>query len=661
MILKPVTQNKFPILFTPQYIGNLRVKNRVIRSPMQSSLGTPDGCVTERVIAHYREFARGGAGVVIVEHTFVDDIASKAAMCQLGISRPDHQPGLRWLAQTIKDNGAVACLQISHCGRQKFLGTRPYKSAHRTAWPDLHCPEDPGRKGAPVPDELTIEEIEELIEAFGNAAERARNVGFDMIEVHAGHGYLITNFLSPDNRRPDWYGGPLENRMRFLLQVFDNMRRKCGPDFPMGARLSGTDYDPYNPIPVEETVRVAQELEKHGASYIHASGGYHQMGHMETVTMYQPLAFQAWAAEKIKKAVKIPVVCSGSITSPELAEKILQEGKGDFVGLGRPLVADPHYPRKALEGHPEDIRPCIRCCECNDFNSVISGYLTCTVNSAAGRESELTTIPAKAERKRKIAVIGGGPAGMEAARIASLRGHEVTLYEKEELGGLLKEASIPDFKADLRPLIKYHIAQLEKNGVKVVKQEVTAKAIQDSGCDAVIVAAGSEPVVPDVPGIKKPNVVSALDVLHGAKLGNNVIMVGGGLVGSELAMFVARQGKKVTIVEAMDKIAQGLTLEMKRAFFSIISTLPIEIRCGQMLTEVLNDGIMTLCGLKKEKIEGDTVVIAIGFKPNRKIWNEISALPGIEAYAVGDCVAVQTCYEAIHDGYNAGLIVGRSY
>ena len=656
---KQIITTAFPRIFTPGFIGKLMVKNRLVRSPMQSSLGTPDGCVTERLINHYKEFARGGAGVVIVEHTYVDDKASKAAMCQLGASRLEHQPGLRWLAQTIKDNGAISCLQISHCGRQKFLGTGPYKSAHRTPWPDLHCPEGMIGKGAPVPDELTVEEIEELIGAFGDAAKRAQTVGFDMVEVHAGHGYLITNFLSPDNRRPDWFGGSLLNRMRFLLMIFEDMRKKCGADFPLGARLSGTDYDPYNPIPIEETIIVAQELEKRGASYIHASGGYHQMGHMETVTMYQPLAFQAWAAQKIKKAITIPVICSGSITSPELAEKIIKEGKGDFVGLGRPLVADPHYPRKALEGHPEDIRPCIRCCECNDKKSVFSGYINCTVNASVGREGELCALR-KVDNARKVAVIGGGPSGMEAARVAALRGHNVTLYEKRELGGLLKEASLPEFKTDLRPLIKYHITQLEKTEVRVVKKAATVKTIKDGKFDAVIVATGSEPIEIDVPGIKKPNVVAALDVLHGAKTGNNVIMVGGGMVGCELSMFLAQQGKKVIIVEALDKIAQGLTEEMKRAFFSIIASLPIEIKCGQTLLEVTDNGIITLCGLKKEKVKGDTVVIAIGFKPNRRLWDELSKLPQLEVYATGDCVSVQTSYEAIHDGFSAGFIVGSN-
>ncbi|MBW1802803.1 MAG: FAD-dependent oxidoreductase, partial [Deltaproteobacteria bacterium] len=462
MLQKRPVDLRFKKLFNPGYLGKMWVKNRIVRSPMLSVLGTPDGRVTERVINHYRELARGGAGVIIVEFSWVDNDASQSATGQLGICNAEHQPGLMWLAEAIKGEGARAAIQVVHSGRQRFLGRTPYKSAYRVPWPDLYKFGGVGAlgKGAPVPDELTIEEIEQLVEDFGDAALRAKTVGFDMVEVHAAHGYLITNFLSPYNRRPDWYGGSLNNRMRFLLQVFENIRQKVGSDFPLGARLSCTDYDPENPIPVEETIQVALELEKLGADFIDVSGGYHQHGDYETSPMYRPLSPHANSAERIKKALGIPVFVTGSITTPELAEQLLQEGKGDFVGWGRPLIADPYLPVKAQEGRPEDIRPCIRCVECTD-RGVTVGYITCAVNAATGREGELAEISPAAKAK-KVAVIGGGPAGMEAARVAALRGHEVTLFEKRELGGMLVEAAIPDFKADLRPLIEYYITQLDK-------------------------------------------------------------------------------------------------------------------------------------------------------------------------------------------------------
>lgn len=655
MLLKKPVDPRFTRLFTPGYIGNLWVKNRVVRSPMLTNLAYTDGCISRRNIDHYKEFARGGAGVVIVEFSYVDDIASKSGMGQPGVSNANQLPGLYWLANAIKGEGSRAAIQIVHCGRQRFLGTKPYKSAYRRAWPDIYNYGGVGEYKIRhlIPEELTIEEIEQIIDDFGWGALRAKDTGFDIVEIHGGHGYLITNFLSPWNQRPDWYGGAFENRKRFVIQVYENIRRKVGSDYPVGVRLSGTDYDPVNPIPIEETIKVAQELESLGINYIHVSGGIHEFGHNETVTMYYPLAYQAWAAEKMKKALKIPVICSGSITTPELAEQILKEGKGDFVGLGRPLIADPHWPRKAQEGHPEDIRPCIRCVECTD-RGVNTGYITCTVNAVSGREGELGTIP-KAENKKKVAVVGGGPAGMEAARVAALKGHDVTLYEKRELGGLLVEAAIPEFKSDLKPLIKYHITQLEKTGVKVINQEATSAKIKNGKYNAVIVATGSTPINPDVPGIKKKNVVSGLDVLHGAKTGKNVIVVGGGLVGSEIALMLAKQGKKVTIVEALDRIAEGLSNEMKRAFADMLKELPIEVKCNRILAEVTDRGIIALCGLNKEEIKGDTVVIAIGFKSDRKLFDELCKLPDLEVYAIGDCVKVQTSYDAIRDGFDTAF------
>jgi 2,4-dienoyl-CoA reductase-like NADH-dependent reductase (Old Yellow Enzyme family)/thioredoxin reductase len=652
MLHKMPTDTRFQKLFTPGYIGGLWVKNRIVRSPMLTGLGTMDGSVTQRIVDHYKEFARGGAGLVIAEFAWVDNDASKAAMGQLGVSNAEHKPGLQWLADTIKGYGARACLQIVHCGRQKFLGTRPYKSAHRTPWPDLRA------AGAPVPDELTIEEIEQIIEDFGDAAARAKEAGFDIVEVHGAHGYLITNFLSPQNRRPDYYGGPLVNRMRFLLELFKNIRKKVGSEFPLGVRLSGTDYESESPIPIEETVQVAQELEKLGCNVIDVSGGMHQQGDCETTPMYHPLAFNVWAAEKIKKALKIPVMATGSITSPELAEKILQEGKGDFIGLGRPLIADPYFPMKAQDGHPEDIRPCIRCMECTD-RGVTIGYITCTVNATAGREGDLSKIT-PATKPKKVAVIGGGPGGMEAARVAALKGHDVTLFEKRELGGLLLVAALPEFKKDLVPLIKYHITQLEKTGVKVIKKEATVQTIERGKFDTVIVATGAVmSPLPSVPGIDKSSVINAMDIFCGAKTGKNVIIVGGGIVGCEAALILGKKGKKITLTSRQPEIARGLSREMKRAFVRIISELDVNIITEVKLEEVTNGGIFVSDRLsRKTMIKGDTVAIAAGFKPNLELWNKLSKIAEIEVFAIGDCVEPRTCYDAIHEGFHAAFKSG---
>jgi len=278
------------------------------------------------------------------------------------------------------------------------------------------------------------------------------------------------------------------------------------------------------------------------------------------------------------------------------------------------------------------------------------------VNPVTGREGELTKIT-PAVKPKKVAVVGGGPAGMEAARVAALKGHEVTLFEKRELGGLFIEASLPEFKADLRPLIKYHITQLEKTGVKVVKEEATRQTIKNGKFDAVVVATGAAAAsFPDVPGINKPSVVAALDVLRGAKTGNNVIVVGGGIVGSEAALLLGKQGKKVVITTRGDNIAQGMSTEMKRAFFNILAELPVEVRTGLRLEEVSNDGIVVSDSFAaKSTIKGDTVAIAAGFKPNLKLWDELSQTPELEVYAIGDCVEPRTGYEAIHEGFHTAF------
>ncbi len=356
MLQKAAINQRFPRLFTPGYIGNLWVKNRLIHPPMCRRYANSDGCVTERLVNHYREVARGGVGLVIVGFAHVDEKASRTIECELNISRDDFLSGLDWLAATIKDNGARACQQIAHAGIVRIDGGQQ-KAASRTL---------PLYPFMPVPEELTIAEIKEIVEAFGNAALRVKTAGFDMVEVHGAHGYLVTDFLSPHlNKRADAYGGSLTNRMRFLLELVNNIRQKVGPDYPLSVRLSGSSNRPDEPIPeepvtIEETGEVARALEKAGVNIINVSGAGH-LAAQGGITMYYPRAADVWAAERIKQVVSVPVITVGSITSPELAEEILAEGKADFIALGRPLLADPQFPLKAKGGRPEDIRPCIRC------------------------------------------------------------------------------------------------------------------------------------------------------------------------------------------------------------------------------------------------------------------------------------------------------------
>jgi len=642
----------FPKLSEAGYIGSLKIKNRVAKAPQSTGMSNMDGSVSERLIRHYRELAKGGTGLIIVEYAYVDNIASKSAHCQLGICSNDHIPGLAWLADVIKDNGARAAIQIEHCGRQKFLGTPPIKSASAIPWPALM--QRVGRDAIPEP--LTLPEIEQIVEDFGDAAYRAVTAGYELIEIHGAHGYLITNFLSPHtNKRHDLYGGSLANRMRFLLEVIDNCRAKIGPDFPLTVRLSGTDYEP-DGFGIEETIEVAKACEAHGLNAIHVSGGdHHQMIH-QVSPMAVDLGHNVWAAEAIRKEVGIPVIASGSITTPQLAEEIIASGKGDFVALGRPLWADQYWTRKALDGHPEDIRPCIRCNEgCLERTFFKFRAVTCAVNPAIGREGDLQIEPA--EEKKKVVVVGGGPGGMEAARVAALRGHEVTLYEKRRLGGALREASAPDFKGDIRTFQDYLTGQLKKLNVEVIEKQATIENLNHGQFDIAVVAIGAKPIELNIPGVDSPNVFQATDILHnGLGIGERIVVIGGGLVGSEVAMFLAEKGKKVTIVEMLDNIMSDCAVTDKIVYAERIATDDITVLTSHTLKKISGSSVeVTDPDGSPVMLEADTVVMAVGFTPQHELYEQIKTETTMEVYEIGDCVAPGKIFDAIHTGYKTAL------
>lgn len=634
----------FPHLFTPGKIGSLTLKNRIMKAPQSSGMSNMDGTVSERLVRYYRQQAAGGAGMIIVEYAYVDDIGAKSAHCHLGISNNEHIPGLAWLAENIREQGAVPAIQIEHCGRQKFLGTQPICAPSAIPWPKLW--DQYGVQA--VPHVLTIEEIQDIVHAFGDAALRAKQAGFELVEIHGAHGYLLTNFFSPTtNHRTDLYGGSLENRMRIYVEIVRDVRKKVGPDFPVTIRLSGTDYEP-DGFPIEDTIELAKVLEKEGIDAFHISGGDHHTMIHQVSPMAIDVCHNVWAAEAIKKVVHVPVIASGSITLPEYAEEIIASGKGDFVGLGRPLWADPEWPLKAMEDRPEDIRPCIRCNEgCLERTFFNFKAITCAVNPTISREGELDLKPAA--KPRKIAVVGGGPAGMEAARVCKLRGHEVTLFEEKELGGLLHEASVPEFKSDIRPLCKYLITQIEKLGIPVEHKKATAADL--AGYDAVICATGSRPILPGVPGIDKPGVMDALEVLNGArKPEGRIAVIGGGLVGTETALHLAEQGMHTTLVEMLPKIMNGVAATDQLAYSERIAKADMEVCTGTRLVSI-GDGEITVSDhTGTHTIPVDSVIIAIGLKAQDSLYGELCA-QGKEAYLVGDAVHPGKIFDAFHTAY----------
>ena len=645
-------RTSFPKLSEPGRIGNIQLKNRVLKAPQHTGLANPDGSVTDRMIRYYKEVASGGSSMVIVEYAYIDNDASRASPCQLGVSSMDHIAGLSLLAQTIQANGAKAALQISHAGRQKFNFSRPIKAPSTVPWEEMHF------MGCPPPDVLTFDEIQEIVKSFGVAAHRVQIADFDMVEIHACHGYLISNFLSPrTNKRTDWYGGSLENRLRFLIEVIAEIMCQVGPDYPVCVRLSGIDYEP-DGTTIEETIELSKRLEAMGVAVIHMSGGNHHQTIHEVSPMGMSLAHNVWAAEAAKKALHIPVIASGSITTPDLAEEILEQGKGDFISLGRPLWADPYWPQKAIQGRPEDIRPCIRCNDgCLARGDHLAKTVSCSVNVAACREEEFKI--RKAESPKKVAVVGGGPAGMEAARVCTLRGHSVTLYEKRKLGGALLEAAVPEFKIDLRPLIGYLTTQMEKLKIEVIHEEATARGILEVGFDAVIAATGAAILVPEIPGIDSSTVTDALQVLGGkAKTGQKVAVIGAGLVGTEVGLFLAEQGKEVVFIEMLDTPMNGITFDEKQVYENRLNECKVSFHTGQRL-ESLSEKTMTLVdryGVRTE-MTVDTIVLASGFRPNRDLIDSLRAESKLQVFDVGDCIGPRKIFDAIHDGHLAAKLL----
>ncbi|MCI8816970.1 MAG: FAD-dependent oxidoreductase [Angelakisella sp.] len=639
----------FPHLFTPGRIGSLTLKNRILKAPQSSGMSNMDGTVSERLVRYYRDQAAGGAGCIVVEYAYVDDIGAKSAHCHLGISSNEHIPGLAWLAENIREMGSVPGIQIEHCGRQKFLGTQPICAPSAIPWPKLW--DQYGVQA--VPHVLTVEEIQDIVHAFGDSALRAKQAGFELVEIHGAHGYLLTNFFSPHtNHRTDLYGGSLENRMRIYVEIVRDVRKKVGPDFPVTIRLSGTDYEP-DGFPIEDTIAMARVLEKEGIDAFHISGGDHHTMIHQVSPMAMSICHNTWAAEAIKKVVSVPVIASGSITLPQYAEEIIASGKGDFVGLGRPLWADPEWPNKAAAGHPEDIRPCIRCNEgCLERTFFNYKAITCALNPVVSREGELKITPAPV--KKKVAVVGAGAAGLEAARVLALRGHDVTLYEeKDKKGGLLHEAATPEFKADIRPFMQYQITAIEKLGIPVVQKKAAPADLE--GFDAVVCATGSLPIIPNLPGVDKPIAVDCLSAINGAKpVGKKVVVVGGGLVGTETALDLAENGHSVTLVELLPRIMKDVAVTDFLAYSERIAKTDMRILTDTRLEEVLDNGARISGPKGEEVVEADTVILALGLKAEQGLYNELAAA-GKEVYLAGDAVKAGKIFDAIHTAYRVAI------
>jgi 2,4-dienoyl-CoA reductase-like NADH-dependent reductase (Old Yellow Enzyme family)/thioredoxin reductase len=639
-------------------IGEMELKNRIVIPPMVTQYASKEGYVTEQLKNYYEARARGGAAMIIVEGAYVHP-RGKGHVNLLNISDDKCIPGLSELVQVIHRHQTKASLQLYHCGRKTtsaLIGIQPVAPS------PLASPNLGNNVKGEIPKELTIDEIAEIVTCFAESALRAKRAGFDGVEIHGTHGYLIEQFLARStNKRQGSYGGSLPNRVRFLIEIIKAVREAVGEGYPVWCRISGKLYEE-DGITLEDAQQTSIMAQEVSADAIHVSAFGSGNPIFRTSPTFVPAVIED-LVEGIKKAVTIPVIASGKIT-PEAGEKILEEGKADLISIGRGFIADPELINKVASGKLEDIIPCIDCCGClDDIMSTISGSevpavvgIRCRVNAAVGKEEEYKIIRTK--RPRKVLISGGGPAGMEAAIVAALRGHEVTLWEKgTRLGGQLNQAVIPPHKHRIGPLIKYLQTQLSKLGVNVkLNKAATASMIEEFKPDVVIVATGIKPLVPEIVGLDKAHVVQAGDVLENTvEVGEKIIVIGGELVGCETAEFLVEKGKQVTVMRRGPEMALGVGFVYRKSFLNRLLekgvTLLPEIRYDEVIPGGL---VVTTKEGEKKTIQADTIVLAAGAIPDKKLYEEIKGKVS-ESYLAGDCVEPRTIREAIADGYRIGL------
>lgn len=636
----------FPRLFSPFKIGSLEIKNRIIMPAMETHLCDGDGFVTDRLISYYCERIKGGVGYVTIENTTID-IAGRINDGMLCIYEDRFMPGIKKLVNEIHQLGGKVVIQLSHGGREAL---KYYTGLDPVAPSPIASP-----LTRQTPRKLTIDEIHELVKKFAAGAKRVFDAGADGIEVHMAHGYLVNQFLSPEaNIRHDEYGGNTENRTRFAVEIVRAIRQEVPEDFPVICRISGDEYTETG-IKLPESKIHARLLEAAGVSALHVSACNSASSFYNIPCYYLEEGCFAHLAEGIKSVVQIPIITVGRILGPELAEKILEEGKADLIAFGRVLIGDPYFPEKAKNGLINEIRPCISCNKC--INSITDRMLMCTVNPNIGKERTIETLPES--HPKRVLVIGGGPAGITAADIASKRGHQVTLWEKEdELGGSFRFATFPPFKSPMKNLLQYLINQVKKDCIKVqMDKEATVESVREFGPDAVIVAVGSKEGHFDIPGIKNANALEIKDAfLQADTLGKNIAIIGAGPEGCELADFLASRGKDITLIEMKRVIGMGLVAHPRFHITERLKNAHVKMFTGTKVVAIGRDYVMVRKRKEEDqRLDGfDHIVMSSLNLPNKGLAD---ALKGFikEVHVVGDAVSGRSALEAIAEGAEAAL------
>ncbi len=631
-------------LLTPIRIGDLELPNRLLMTPMGTELGTEDGRSTPEEAAYYAARAQGGTGLVMTGINFVSGDFDPIAPGLARIDDDRYIPGVKAIADAVHAAGGLLAFQLTaglgrnnqYCVSQNMEPRSPSDNT----WffdPSIVCKP------------LEVEEIHTIIEHTGNAARRAYEAGMDVIDIHGHTGYLVDQFVSACwNRRTDEYGGSVENRCRFVAEMVAAIRENA-PGIPISCRIS-VDHEFEGGRRWPETKEVVAELERIGIDLLLCDNGSYEAMDYVFPPYYLGDDCMVSAAELVKSVVSIPVAACGNIT-PASGEQILARGGADMIGIGRGLIADPDVIVKITAGAENRIRPCIRCnqlCTGNAFNGKAIG---CAVNPQVAHETD-RAITAAPESKR-IVVIGGGPAGLETARVAGLRGHQVDVYEKaERVGGVLLPAATPDFKRELRKMIDWWEAELSElpNVTVHLNQEVGADSPELSEAAEIVVAVGSKPLLPPIPGLDKPIVTDIISAHMAGGLGKHIVVCGGGLSGADFALESAEAGHEVTIVEMADEIARDMLFLNRVSLLRSLNEAGVTILTSTTVKEVTDQGVIVADADGEREVTCDSVVAAFGVLAAQQLGDELSGY-GDKVHTVGDCVKPRKVGDAINDGF----------
>ena len=652
-------------LFEPIQIKDVKIRNRIVMSPMALGFCEPDGSITDRFVDFYVARARGGAGLIDVV-TCYNDFSARMPRTP-AVQDETFLPGLSRLTEAIHAEGAMVFAQLMNQGASTSsaaLGAQPVSASAV-----------PSGLTRETPRELTIPEIEEIITHLADGAAMVKRAGFDGVEVISTGGYLINQFISPlTNKRTDRYGGEFEGRVRFPVELVQAIRERVGPGFPISFRTCGDSFMPGGNRQ-KEIQAVAKAVAEAGADLINQAVGWHQAP-MPMITMNVPRGAFVYLAQGIKEVVDVPVIACHRINDPELAEKVLFEHRADLIGFARPFLRDPDFPRKAEEGRFKEIAYCTACNTC--FDQLFSGRsVTCAFNPAVGREKDFEIHPA--ETPKKVVVVGGGIGGMEAARILAMRGHDVTLYEKtNRLGGALNLAAIPPGRHELATQVQFLSNEMERLNVEVVMEtEADADLVAQGKPDAVVLALGATPIRPDIPGIDRENVVHAHDVLEGeVDVRRRVVVIGGGATGVETALFVAKSkamspevaiflaskggvdvaealekthtGADITVLEMLGRIGADIGRTTRWTIIGELREHGIDALANAKAVRITDEGVVYEQEGKEVVAPADTVIIAAGVEPRNGLAEQLQGqVP--EVHSLGDCVDPRHAMDAIHE------------